>query len=116
MMNQSVSLIAAFGAGFLSFISPCVLPLVPVYLTMITGLSAEELGQQEERPLLHIFFSSIVYCFGFSAVFVALGLSATTLGTFLMNNGRVFEIVAGIVIIIFGLHMTGLVKIGFLYR
>ena len=115
-MVDSVGFFSALAAGILSFISPCVLPLVPVYLTTITGLSLEELGQKGEKPYFQILIRSLAFCLGLSMVFIALGLTATTFGTFLTEHLRVFEIVAGIIIIIFGIHLTGIIKIGFLLR
>lgn len=115
-MQDSVGFLSAFIAGFISFISPCVLPLVPIYLTTMTGLTAAELEQKEGGVTARIFFASLAFCLGLSVVFIALGLTATGLGTFLTNHIRTFELVAGILIAVFGLHMTGLIKIGFLLR
>lgn len=116
-MNDSVSFVSALVAGFLSFVSPCVLPLVPVYISTMTGLSVDELtDESKSRPLAYILMCAVAFCLGLSAVFVALGLTATAVGQFLSEHLRTFETVAGILIIIFGLHMTGLLKIAFLYR
>jgi cytochrome c-type biogenesis protein len=120
MEDGSVGLATAFVAGLISFLSPCVLPLVPAYLSYITGVSVEDLRKQEEaqparvmgKTLLH----SLVFILGFSVVFVALGASATTVGHAIQRHHRLFLQIAGVVIIIFGLHLTGIFKIGMLYR
>ena len=115
-MTESVTIFSALIAGIISFVSPCVLPLVPVYLSTMTGLTAEDLENQSNRPVFHIFISSVAFCLGFSVVFILLGLTATTIGNFLISHIRILEVIAGVIIVIFGLHMTGLLKIGFLYR
>jgi cytochrome c-type biogenesis protein len=112
-----LSLPIAFLAGVVSFLSPCVLPLVPGYVSMLSGESIEELRAGADTGVAkRIFFNSIAFVVGFSTVFVSLGASATWVGNFLATQRSVFNIVAGIVIIIFGVHLTGLVKIPFLYR
>jgi cytochrome c-type biogenesis protein len=116
-MTQGLSIPLAFVAGIVSFLSPCVLPLVPGYISMLSGASIEELKAGAGPGLVaRIFRNSVAFVLGFSAVFVALGASATAVGSFLVEKRAVFNIVAGIVVIIFGLHLTGLVKIPFLYR
>jgi cytochrome c-type biogenesis protein len=112
-----LSLPIAFLAGVVSFLSPCVLPLIPGYVSMLSGESIEELRAGTGVGVVRrIFSNSVAFVVGFSTVFVSLGASATWVGNFLATRRRVFEIVAGIIIIIFGLHLTGLVKIPFLYR
>lgn len=112
-----LSLPIAFVAGIVSFLSPCVLPLVPGYVSMLSGESIEELRAGTDTGMgRRIFLNSIAFVIGFSTVFVALGASATWVGNFLATQRRAFDIVAGILIIVFGLHLTGLVKIPFLYR
>jgi cytochrome c-type biogenesis protein len=112
-----ISLPIAFLAGVVSFLSPCVLPLVPGYVSMLSGESIEELRAGGSAGVVRrIFFNSIAFVVGFSTVFISLGASATWVGNFLSTQRRPFEIVAGIIIIVFGLHLTGLVKIPFLYR
>jgi cytochrome c-type biogenesis protein len=114
---NNVTLPFAFLAGVVSFLSPCVLPLVPGYVSMLSGESIEELRAGGSVGVTRrIFLNSIAFVVGFSTVFIALGASATWVGTFLSTQRRPFEIVAGIVVIVFGLHLTGLVKIPFLYR
>ena len=116
-MTQGLSIPLAFLAGVVSFLSPCVLPLVPGYISMLSGASIEELKTGAGTALVaRIFRNSIAFVVGFSVVFITLGASATAVGRFLVAQRTTFNIVAGIIIIIFGLHLTGLVKIPFLYR
>lgn len=116
MMHQ-LSIPIAFLAGVVSFLSPCVLPLVPGYISMLSGASMEELKSGAGPALVRrISRNSLAFVMGFSVVFVALGASATAVGTFLLAKKTIFNLVAGIIIIVFGLHLTGLVKIPFLYR
>lgn len=102
--------------GFLSFISPCVLPLVPAYLTYISGYTFEDLTGPKRRAqvvattVVHAAF----FCLGFTIVFLALGITATKLGSFLTAHQNVFNQIAGVVLIIFGLHMMGVFRIKFL--
>ena len=108
---------AAFIAGLISFLSPCVLPLVPGYVSMISGASLEELKEGRDAGLLaRVFRNSLAFILGFTLVFVMLGASATWVGKALLEQKTIFNIVAGVLIIIFGIHLTGLVKIPFLYR
>ncbi len=116
-MTQGLSIPLAFVAGIVSFLSPCVLPLIPGYISMLSGASIEELKADAEGALLaRIFRNSVAFVLGFSAVFIILGASATWVGKFLLSQRTVFNVVAGVIIIIFGLHLTGLIKIPFLYR
>ena len=108
---------AAFIAGVISFLSPCVLPLVPGYMSMISGASLEELKEGSDAGLLgRVFRNSFAFIGGFTLVFVVLGASATWVGRVLLAQKTTFNIIAGILIIIFGVHLTGLLKIPFLYR
>ncbi|HZP01591.1 MAG TPA: cytochrome c biogenesis protein CcdA [Terriglobia bacterium] len=116
-MEHSLSIPIAFVAGVVSFLSPCVLPLVPGYVSMLSGATIEEMKSSASAELVgRIFRNSLAFVVGFSFVFVLLGASATWVGKFLLSQRTVFNIVAGLVIIVFGLHLTGLVKIPFLYR
>jgi cytochrome c-type biogenesis protein len=115
-MDQ-VSFIAAFLAGIVSFLSPCVLPLVPGYLSIVSGLSLDELKESRQARLMHtVVKNSTFFIVGFSITFITLGASATWLGTLLRAQGRWLNYIAGIVIIIFGLHLTGIFKINALYQ
>lgn len=117
-MSQSneISWLIAFVAGILSFLSPCVLPLVPGYLAFITGVSTDELKAKDKRSWWKILLSSVIFVLGFSAVFVALGASAFVLSDFIGRNKLLIEKIAGVLIIIFGLFIIGVLKIPFLYR
>jgi len=115
-MDQ-VSFLYAFGAGIVSFLSPCVLPLVPGYLSMVSGLSLDQLKDSTDSKLLRIVVvNSVMFIIGFSITFITLGASATWLGTFLRSEGKWLNYIAGTVIIIFGLHMVGIFKINALYQ
>jgi len=109
------SMIAAFVAGLFSFLSPCVLPLVPGYLSMISGAGLEELKAPQANLMRRVMVNSIVFIFGFSIVFVALGLAATEVGQVLGIYKHTLARVAGVIIILFGLHLTGIFKIKALY-
>ena len=113
---ESVSLFAAFVAGIISFISPCVLPLVPMYISFISGLSLEEMKSRTDRKriLKRVTISSLLFVLGFSIVFIGLGATATFAGKFLEAKLSLLSKVAGAVIIIFGLHIAGLFKIRYL--
>ncbi len=108
-------MIAAFVAGLFSFLSPCVLPLVPGYLSMISGVGLEELKTPQAHLMRRVMVNSIVFIIGFSVVFVALGLAATGVGQVLGMYKHTLARVAGVVIILFGLHLTGIFKIKALY-
>jgi cytochrome c-type biogenesis protein len=107
--------LAAFFAGILSFLSPCVLPLVPGYVSLISGASVEQLQSQERRMLRTVMLHSITFVLGFSLVFIALGAAATEVGQIVTEYHSLLSKIAGVVIIIFGLHLTGLLKIKALY-
>jgi cytochrome c-type biogenesis protein len=116
-MTQNLSIPLAFVAGVVSFLSPCVLPLIPGYISMLSGASIEELKSGADATLAgRILRNSVSFVIGFSTVFIALGASATWVGNFLLARRTIFNVVAGILIITFGLHLTGLVKIPLLYR
>jgi cytochrome c-type biogenesis protein len=108
-------MILAFFAGLTSFLSPCVLPLVPGYLSMISGAGLEELKVAEARLMRRVMVNSIVFILGFSVVFIALGLAATGVGQVLGMYKHTLARIAGVVIIVFGLHLTGIFKIKALY-
>ena len=113
-MSGNVTLLAAFVAGFLSFISPCVLPLIPGYISFISGASLEDMRAGQRATRRQVLISSIAFVVGFSIVFVALGASATAIGRFVSDKLPVLSQVAGILIILFGLHMMGLFRLAFL--
>ncbi len=110
-MAEHVTILTAFVAGIISFLSPCVLPLVPGYISMLSGLGVEEL-QKGEKPQGHLLASAGSFIFGFSIVFIAFGASASAVGQFLVQNRTLLAPVAGAVILLFGLHLIGwLIKI-----
>lgn len=113
---SQISLFAAFSAGLLSFISPCVLPLVPSYLSYITGLSVENLAKVEERDRFKsaIMLNALLFIAGFSTIFIAFGASASLIGQVLYEYQDVIRKVGGILIIIFGLYLLGILKLNFL--
>ena len=115
---MDVPLTAAFLAGVVSFLSPCVLPLVPGYVSVISGASVEELkgAGRDEGLLRRVLFHSLLFIAGFSIVFISLGASATWLGGALRSHLPLLLQIGGVVVILFGLHMTGILKIGLLYR
>jgi len=107
--------IAAFLAGLVSFLSPCVLPLVPGYVSLISGVGVEQLKTQESQLLRKVMLNSIAFILGFSVVFIALGAVATEVSQMLARYRSTLAQVAGVVIILFGLHLTGIFKIKALY-
>lgn len=115
-MEENVTLAAVFVAGILSFVSPCVLPLVPGYISFISGVSLEEM-KKTKKPV-HLFLRicsySILFIIGFTVVFVSLGATATAFGDLMFSNLLILKRVAGVMIIIFGLHVAGLFRIKFL--
>ena len=108
-------LLASFAAGLLTFISPCVLPLIPAFISFITGSSIEDL-REHKTSLRKTFFKAVIFVLGFSLVFVVLGLSASWLGGVFIEFRDWLRYIGGAVIIIFGLHMAGIFRIKFLYR
>ncbi|HYF83712.1 MAG TPA: cytochrome c biogenesis protein CcdA [Clostridia bacterium] len=111
-MNNT-SLLLAFSAGLLSFLSPCVLPLVPAYITYLTGSTVAELSSGKAR--LHTLYKSLGFVLGFSLVFIAMGASITSIGKLLKGNMDVFRKIGGALIVLFGIHITGIFKIKTLY-
>jgi cytochrome c-type biogenesis protein len=107
--------LAAFLAGILSFLSPCVLPLVPGYVSLISGATVEDLQSPERRMLRTVMLHSVTFVLGFSVVFIALGAVATGIGQVVNEYHSLLSKIAGIVVIIFGLHLTGIWKIKALY-
>ncbi len=116
MISQEVTYLGAFVAGLLSFLSPCVLPLIPSYITYITGISFADLQAEHpshiirQKSLLH----SFCFILGFTTVFVFLGASATFIGSFLNEHATVIRKIGGILLILLGVHVTGLLPLRFL--
>jgi len=113
MQAQSVGLFVAFSAGLLSFLSPCVLPLVPSYATFITGMSLDELESREggTRARRTVFIHGLLFVLGFTLVFLALGASATFIGALLKFASRWVQAAGGILLILFGLYLVGLLRL-----
>ena len=103
---MQVSFFAAFIAGIISFLSPCVLPLVPGYISMLSGIGVEQL-RQGDRPRGSLLASSLAFVTGFSVVFVAFGASASAVGQFLVHNKSLLAPFAGAIIVLFGLYLIG---------
>jgi cytochrome c-type biogenesis protein len=103
----SLGLALAFSAGLLSFISPCVLPLIPSYLTFVTGVGFDELGNSRRAALIH----ALLFVLGFTLIFVALGASATVLGRVLIHYRVWITRVGGALIVLFGLYLLGVVRV-----
>lgn len=116
-MSVNLSVPTSFLAGVISFLSPCVLPLVPGYVSLITGASIEQLRAAEEKSLARtVLANSLGFVAGFSLVFVALGASASWVGQLLLSHKILLYRIAGIIIVLFGLHLVGLLKVAALYR
>ncbi len=115
---MNVSIVAALVAGMLSFLSPCVLPLVPPYLVYLTGTSLERFADAATQPRLrgHTVLAAFVFVLGFSTVFVALGASASAVGALVRAYSADLAILAGIAIIVMGLHFLGITPIAWLMR
>jgi cytochrome c-type biogenesis protein len=115
-MSSSVSIAAAFLAGLVSFISPCVLPIVPGYLSFISGVNVARYkeGGAPRDLVRRVVLTSLVFVLGFSTVFVALGAAATFMGSLLQEHKRTLGVVGGVIIIILGLHTAGIFKINWL--
>ncbi len=116
-MITDVTIPAAFLAGLISFLSPCVLPLVPPYLVYLTGATIEHVANEElQASKRAVMLSALVFVLGFATVFVALGASASLIGALMRAWSAELSIVAGLAIIVMGLHFLGLTRIGLLMR
>lgn len=111
MFTSDVSLPIAFGAGFLSFFSPCILPMIPGYIMYITGSITEEDVAKKKIFALNRTFAFVI---GFTIIFMIMGSSATILGRIFIRNKTIFTKISGLLIIVFGLNMMGIIKLGFL--
>lgn len=105
-----IELFLAFGAGLISFLSPCVLPLIPGYISFVSGQSLKEITEKKDFNLAPL----IKFCIGFSIVFITFGASASFLGQTLLQNSQSFRLLAGLVIIFFSLQLLGVFNFGFL--
>jgi cytochrome c-type biogenesis protein len=116
-MASDVTLSAAAAAGLLSFLSPCVLPLVPPYLTFIAGTTIEDVAYERVgRARRDVFLAAILFVLGFSTVFVALGATASVFGQVLRAHIAILSLIAGLAIILMGFHFLGVFRFAFLYR
>jgi cytochrome c-type biogenesis protein len=118
-MGLEISYAAALGAGVISFLSPCVLPLVPAYLCFIAGTSLDQVmtdGADGKKISRRVAMASIAFVLGFSTVFIAMGATASALNRLLLQHLDTIAQVAGVIIVLFGLHFMGLLRIPFLYR
>ncbi|MBI3358225.1 MAG: sulfite exporter TauE/SafE family protein [Nitrospirae bacterium] len=113
---ETVSYTLAFSAGLLSFISPCILPLIPSYLSYLTGLSGPERRIDSKQSRNLVMKHAVIFILGFSTIFVLLGASATLLGQFFLLNQHIARQIGGGLIVFFGLYMTGMIKPNFLIQ
>ena len=120
-MVQTPTFLAAFVAGVLSFISPCVLPLIPGYLSYISGVTLDEMqgtGEATGPTALarrRVLVASVLFILGFSFVFICFGAAASVLGQYLLERQRLLSKIAAVIVILFGLHTMGVLRIGWLY-
>jgi len=112
MFTQNISYHAAFFAGLLSFFSPCILPLIPAYFTLITGFSLDELTKSDTKNIRKkVILSTVAYILGFSTVFIILGASASFVGQMIQTYQTLIRLVGGHIICFLGLHMVGIIHI-----
>ncbi len=120
-MVENPTFLAAFAAGVLSFISPCVLPLIPGYLSYISGLTLDEMQGTGEGAISlgaarrRVLAASIFFILGFSFVFICFGAAASVLGQYMLERQRLLAKIAAVIVIVFGLHTMGVLRIGWLY-
>ena len=110
---MTTTLPIAFLAGFISFLSPCVLPLIPGYISYISGTSFDKLVEKKNNLIV---IKTVFFTLGFSFVFIALGSTASFIGNFLLSNSEIFRIVAGIIIIFFSLQLLGIINFKFMNK
>ena len=110
---MTTTLFIAFLAGLISFLSPCVLPLIPGYISYISGTSLEKLIEKKKNLIV---VKTIFFTLGFSLVFIALGSTASLIGKFFLNNSNIFRIISGIIIIFFSLYLIGITNFKFMNR
>lgn len=115
MITEEVGLLASLLAGLFSFLSPCVLPLVPAYLSMVTGMTIDELSQGKSSQK-RILLSCLLFVFGFSLVFILMGATASAAGKILVRYRSTINLVLGFLVVVMGLFIAGLLRIPRLYR
>lgn len=113
-MSSGIVPFAALGAGVLTFVSPCIIPLIPAYIAFMTGL-ATGAGAGEGRRAPRVLAQALLFVLGFTLVFVGLGASASVLGGFLARGSEILDVVAGVLFIVFGVLMLGVIKVPWLY-
>ena len=115
-MSDQVTLLAAFAAGFLSFVSPCVLPLIPGYVSFVSGLTLEEMRGDTAvtNARRQVLIASLWFVLGFSLVFIALGATASVIGKVILKNQPILSKVAGAILVVLGLHTMGVFRLRFL--
>jgi cytochrome c-type biogenesis protein len=113
---ENIGIVTAFVFGLLSFVSPCVLPIVPGYISFISGFTLEEMkdGASRNAAMRSIVLNSLFFILGFTLVFILMGATATTIGKILNENLELVSKIAGVLIVVFGLHMAGAFKLNFL--
>jgi cytochrome c-type biogenesis protein len=122
MMTLEISMIMALTAGLVSFLSPCVLPLVPGYVSFISGVSVKEIMEMEDKPRLFdktqipVIFNALLFISGFSIVFVILGASASWIGSFFSSNLGLMTKISGMIIILFGLIKLNIIRINWFFK
>lgn len=116
--TDSITILVAFSAGAFSFLSPCVLPLIPSYISYITGITFGELTQQvlPKRVRFLTIIHSLLFIAGFTVVFVSLGASFTFLSSFLSKYQNIIKKIGGLIVVLFGLHIAGIINLSFLER
>lgn len=112
MLQENISFIIAFSAGFLSFFSPCILPMIPAYIMYITGSNIEEIGENRGYALSR----TIAFVIGFTIIFMIMGTSASFIGKIFNQNKDLFSKISGLILIIFGLNMLGVININILNK
>ena len=115
MTINNVTIFISLVAGFASFVSPCVLPLIPSFISLITGMSVDDL-KTSNKSSKHIFIKTLFFILGFSLVFIGLGMSMSQFGSLLGKYNAILRYIGGCIIMLFGLHMCTILKIKFLYR
>lgn len=113
---ETMSYTLAFSAGLLSFVSPCILPLIPSYLSYLTGLSGPALRADKDKSRNLVMKHALLFILGFSTIFILLGASATFLGKLFLTNMAITRKIGGGLIVFFGLYMTGIIKLNFLMK
>ncbi len=118
MANENISYIVAFMAGLLTYLSPCLLPLIPAFIAYITGVSFSDLKDKEKKSEVRkkTIIHSLLFIAGFSIIFILLGLTATVIGKTLFKYQKLIRIIGGILIMLFGLQLLGILKLNFLTK